>query len=970
MNMDILDIQALLDGSATVKSRIRVIAENGLPEIILDEDNSIVNWLYKDTRYLENEGFIGQFIGRSLDGKLQNISDDFSIENRKIELFMGITRSGMNGSFLSTEELNEMVTEGGNNIITEGTEGGQTTWYSFGTFIVDKPKDNEVKDNTTFTSMDYTTLFNTTFNPEYVDSTYIKSFREKLDDEETVTALWLLQYVCKQCGVQLGSQTFTNDDFVIDSNQFDSTSNCRDVVKAIAKLAYSWARIGWDDKLYIDFEQGDPEAVEEYNTITADEYYNLTTQKKKYGPINKVVIGSSIVEGMNAYIEDSESISENGLHELDIYDNPLLYSLDMLEDIKDTAQVLLGLEYVPIETQTIGHPWLKGNELIKIKDMENNYKYTYPFNREIEYFGHIKTKLNAYAQTDVEQAYTYNGDDSDSTFKKVTKVRLDRDEQTLNVYMEKTDDNISDITDLNLGLDGLSLRVTSTEGDISNIQSDILDIHNQIDGAITFYSRADTPPTLSNEPASNWDPQQYDDHLGDICDVIQNSQIIGSYKFVYDNNEYKWVIISDSEIASLRNDLQNFESNVATTYVTNSTFTTSNNQIYSQISSTETTVKVYADNQANSAKNDAKTYAAGVANTAESNAKTYADGVGSTAENNAKGYTDGEITTAKDYTDTKASTAENNAKDYADTVASAAETNSKSYTDGIKTTLDGDIAAVQTSAESYADSVSSTAESNAKSYTDGEITSTKTYADGKANTAETNAKNYADGVGTAAQTYADGVASTAETNAKTYTDGIETALSADIDTAEQNAKDYADDGISAAATELTDNISSATNSLSNRISPLETSVDTLTANQENFATKVSLEVLTQSVTTLQTNTYTKTEINTKLTDGSVTKVDTTTGFTMDATGFHVDKTGAETNSTLDEKGLSVKDSGGNDVSYQGYVDSAKVVDNPNLVAYEGQTVTYQENAVINHYLQLPNSRIEEYSGGTGVFFTG
>ena len=839
MNMDILDIQALLNGGATVKSRIRVIAENGLPEIILDEDNSIVNWLYKDTRYLENEGFIGQFIGRSLDGKLQNISDDFSIENRKIELFMGITRSGMDGSFLSTEELNEIVTEGGNNIITEGSEGGQTTWYSFGTFIVDKPKDNEVKDNTTFTSMDYTALFNTTFNPDYVDSTYVKSFNEKLEDEETVTALWLLQYVCKQVGVTLGNTNFTNYDFVIDSNQFDSTTNNRDVVKAIAKLAYSWARIGWDDKLYIDFEQGDPEDVEEYNTITADEYYNLTTQKKKYGPINKVVIGSSVVDGLNAYIEDSESISENGLHELDIYDNPLLYSLDLLEDVKNSASVLLGLEYVPIETQTIGHPWLKGNELIKIKDMENNYKYTYPFNREIEYFGHIKTKLNAYAQTDVEQAYTYNGDDSDSTFKKVTKVRLDRDEQNLNLYMEKTDDNTSDITDLNLGLGGLELRVQSTEGDIGDIQDDIIDIHNQIDGAITFYSGSDVP-TLLNEPAVNWTTdEQKNDHLGDVYDVIENSQITGSYKFVYDNNEYKWIRISDSEVAAIRNELSNFETSVANTYVTQSDFNVSNTQIYTSISSTETTVKVYADGKANTAEQNAKTYAAGVANTAQSNAESYADGK----------------------------------------------------------------------------------------------------------------------------------ASTAETNAKSYADGIETSLSADIDDAEQNAKDYAD-GINSTTNDSLNELSGTVDSLNTGLTTAQGNIDTLTANQENFATKVSLETLTQSVTTLQTNTYTKTEINTKLTDGSVTKVDTTTGFTMDATGFHVNKTGAETNSTLDEKGLSVKDSSNNDVSYQGYVDSAKVVDNPNLVAYEGQTVTYQENAVINHYLQLPNSRIEEYSGGTGVFFTG
>lgn len=602
MNMDILDILEILNGGSAIMSKLRITDLDGSNEIIVNQDDSIKNWTYKDDRYIEGEGFIGQFVARTLEGNLQNISDSFNIENKKIELFIGINREGIEDSNLVTEIEEFLMTESGNELICEGEDGETTHYYSLGTFIVDEPTDNEVVDNTKFTSLDYTCLFNITFNPDYTDTTYTKSFDEKLEDGETVTALWLEQYVCAQCGVTVGNDDWTNYDFVIDSNQFDSTSNCRDVIKAIAKLAYSWARIGWDDKLYIDFEVADISEIEDYDIITNDEYYNLETQKNIYGPINKVVLANSVIEGDSAYVEDSESIEEYGLHELDIYDNPFLYTTDLKENIKDTAEVLFGLEYTPLTTQTIGHPWLKGNELIKIKDMEDNYKYTYPFNKTIEYFGHIRTTLTSYAKTSIQEEYTYDGDDSQDTFTKVTRARLDRDEQQFEVYMEKTDTNTSNI---------------STQ-----------------------------------------------------------SQTLNSY---------------------------------------------------------------------------------------------------------------------------------------------------------------------------------------------------------------------------------------------------------------------------------------------------QTRIETI---ENNYATTGELEQLSNSVTTLQTNTYTKTEINTKLTDGSVTKVDTTTGFTMDATGFHVDKTGADTNSTLDEKGLSVKDSSDNDVSYVGYVDSAKVIDNPNLTAYEGQTVTYQENAIINHYLQLPNSRIEAYGNGTGVFFTG
>lgn len=574
--MNINDIQALLNNSATIKTKINVVADGELPAIELTEQDAIEEWEYEDFRYIENEGFIGQFIARSLSGKLHNISDTFNIENREIELYLTVVRPS--------------------------TPSAIETPYKLGNFIIQRPKDNEVSDNTKFEAFDYTIYFNKPFDGDYVDDYYTSSFNSILSSGSSVSAKWLAEYVCKQVGVTLGSTTFTNYNFQITSNQFNSGDSCRDVIKAIAKLACSWARIGWDNKLYIDFAVKQVSSVESYNEITADNYYTLETQKNVYGPVNRVIFGSSIVVGDYSAIEDQQSIQANGLHELNIYDNPILFEKDIRDSAITNATVLYGLQYTPMELETTGHPWLLGGELIKVKDMENNYKYTYPFNRTIKFAGHIKTLITSYAQTDIESQYTYNGSDSVETYIKQTRLVLDRDEQKLNLYIEKTDNNASSIATMDISLHGIENRVATVEN------------------------------------------------------------------------------------------------------------------------------------------------------------------------------------------------------------------------------------------------------------------------------------NYIDG--------------------------------------------------------------------------------------ETFGR------LEQSVNTLQTDTYTKTEINTKLTDGSVTKVDTTTGFTMDATGFHVDRTGAKTNSTLDEKGLTVKDNIGNDVSYTGYVDTNKIEDNPNLEAYEGQTVTYQENAIINHYLQVPKSRIEAYGTGTGVFFTG
>lgn len=120
--------------------------------------------------------------------------------------------------------------------------------------------------------------------------------------------------------------------------------------------------------------------------------------------------------------------------------------------------------------------------------------------------------------------------------------------------------------------------------------------------------------------------------------------------------------------------------------------------------------------------------------------------------------------------------------------------------------------------------------------------------------------------------------------------------------------------------------------------------------QSNFAT------LENSVKQIQTDTYTKTEINTKLTDGSVTKVLTTSG-TFDENGMHYEKTGAKTSSTVNEKGIEVDSTTtGEELLFAGYDEEIN------------QTIVRTENLTVRKYLVIgENSRIEDYGNGGGVF---
>ena len=528
--MTLDDIISLLNTTATIETKIEILPKVAGESIItLTQNDSIKKWTYKDLRNVPKEGFIGQFVARQLNGELQDISDSFNIEGREIVLYLGIRHS--RGHNLLTESGSPLLTQDGINLILEQYDYS-TKFYSLGNFFVDFPESNEVTDNTRFTALDYTILFNKKFDGDFKDSEYTKSFNEKIEDEETVTALWLLQYTCKQVGVLLGSTTFKNNTFVIDSNQFDDSYTCRDVVKSIAKLAFTWARIDWDNKLYLDFAK--TSTVEDYNKVTPDHYYSLKTLKDAYGKVNRVILGSSVVDGLGVYVEDASSISQDGLFELQINDNPIVYTDTLKQTALQQGNSLFGLTYQPIDMQTIGHPWLKGNELLEITDMESNKLYTYPLDRTIDYDGHIKTTINSIMETEVEKTYSYEGVDNESKTGKRTKFELDREKQLLTIAME---------------------------------------------------------------------------------------------------------------------DIEELDDDLHTNYVTNATFTVSNREIRSEISTTETTVKSYADGVAGTAETNAVNTAKGYTDTEVGGAKTYAEGQASTAESNAKQYADGVYDDAKDYAD-------------------------------------------------------------------------------------------------------------------------------------------------------------------------------------------------------------------------------------------------------------------------------------------------------------------------------
>ena len=391
---------------------------------ILTETNSVKDWTIDDERYVPDVGFFGQFTAKELTGNLQNITDDFNIEDKYVEVRMGLSK------FKSTT----------------------TNWYSLGTYIISKPNDDEVLDNTKYTGYDLTILFNKPFDANYTDENFPKSFNALLSEETYVTMGWLANYVCAQVGVKFGTTSFINDNFKILSNQFTSGESCRDIMKYISELAFGYCEVNWDDICYIRTLNKEYANFDKYHKLNYDQYYSLETQKKSYGPINRVFCGLQDVEGQGAELTD-ENTTSSDTTTINIYNNPLTMgtTLEISEQLRKEAiqlcNVLWGITYRPItKMETIGHPWLKAYEPIEVSDMELNKIITYPFTNTLKYTGHIKSDISSEGETKTEDTYGYK----DTIERRMNRIginvdRANKEIKIINQEITKIGDDITDI---------------------------------------------------------------------------------------------------------------------------------------------------------------------------------------------------------------------------------------------------------------------------------------------------------------------------------------------------------------------------------------------------------------------------------------------------------------------------------------------------------------------------------------------
>lgn len=268
---------------------------------ILAYDDYLTSVSMNEERFVPDEGFIGQAVEREITIKINNEDNQFNLENKEVEYYQGV-------------KLNN----------------GKIEYINFGKFIVLEPENNDTKETTEFIARDYMKKFNIP---------YVHTLGTNY------TYLQLVESLCEQAGVELGSTSFRNSNKIIANNPFINNEQCRFVLKQVAKIAFSVAYIGQDNKLYIGFENKN--TVDE--SITTDDYIELE-DNDKIKPVTVVTLRSSEVPAEGYSLKDYDLINSSAnynmvdvIHEQRIVSGFTITPINGILNIKGKSADIINL---------------------------------------------------------------------------------------------------------------------------------------------------------------------------------------------------------------------------------------------------------------------------------------------------------------------------------------------------------------------------------------------------------------------------------------------------------------------------------------------------------------------------------------------------------------------------------------------------------------------------------------------------
>jgi hypothetical protein len=431
---------------------------------------------------------------------------------QKIQQQISSLQSGNGGTgagLTTTQVKGQIATEGSKHFIskiTDDTAHGTITWEKVQKFL----KGMKVGANGDWTLDE---LDNTHLTTDYLQ-VRMKAIFETLEILHTDT---------------LGGELFITP---VGSNRILKVEEVNITYDGVSQNAYRCYFLGEQDgsKVENKWKVGDQARSKSFN-LTAGKYHNVGNHYYW-----RLVIGVSSeaveIDGKKYHYVDLSDIDKDAASDEPMVDDILNQCGNRTDIIRQSCLVFSAVDtYSPSVTLYHG---VNGYTF-------NNKEYVdYGVNHSTgKAFFHVYGDM--YFGDRPTSANNYEGDSYVKFDSETKKVTIKGDLDIKSTYDGKTLDKY--IADKSLDKDAVETIIKKSQT--------IIDLQNQIDGAIEtwFY---DGVPTLKNAPAISWKTDKdKETHLGDL---YYDNKTGKAYRFAKDGSTYEWIIITDTELTKALKD--------------------------------------------------------------------------------------------------------------------------------------------------------------------------------------------------------------------------------------------------------------------------------------------------------------------------------------------------------------------------------------------------------------------------------
>ena len=286
---------------------------------------------------------------------------------------------------------------------------------------------------------------------------YAMKQNEDLGVQYPISIKAYLTALATKIGLTVENSSFNNQNLQIPSELYVGQEyTYRDILDEIAQATGSIICINNNDNLEVRYP------TETNDTIDEEFLKDVNVDfAKKYGPINSIVLSRS-AESDNVYLQDEESIQENGLCEIKIVDNQIMNFNNRGDFLQGILDGLGGLYYYINDYNSTGILYYEVGDLYNIQIVENNYQCLM-LNDEIN----VTTGIEEIVHTDMPEQGETDYEKADKTDRRINQTYLIVDKQN-----QRIDSVVSNVSEQNNKIS----QITQTVDEINSKIQDIADI--------------------------------------------------------------------------------------------------------------------------------------------------------------------------------------------------------------------------------------------------------------------------------------------------------------------------------------------------------------------------------------------------------------------------------------------------------------------------------------------------------------